>query len=93
MQKLKSEEAEEGAGVALTCELSKAGVPVVWRKGTEVLKSGGKYQMRQKATVYELLINKVAPEDGGEYSCVCGTQKTTANLDIKGRKEVFKNRN
>ncbi|XP_078790237.1 obscurin isoform X18 [Oryzias latipes] len=90
VQKLKSEEAEEGAGVALMCELSKAGVPVVWRKGTEVLKSGGKYQMRQKATVYELLINKVAPEDGGEYSCVCGTQKTTANLDIKVSPTTFK---
>lgn len=90
VQKLKSEEAEEGAAVTFTSELSKAGVSVEWRKGAAVLKSGEKYQMRQKAAVHELIINNVVPEDSGEYSCVSGTQKTTANLKIKGRKDVFK---
>uniref|UniRef100_A0A3B4XHU3 Ig-like domain-containing protein n=1 Tax=Seriola lalandi dorsalis TaxID=1841481 RepID=A0A3B4XHU3_SERLL len=88
--KLESQEAEEGAGVTLQCELSKPGVPVEWKKGTQVLKSGEKYQMKQKASVNELLINKVEPEDSGDYSCVCGDQKTTASLKIKGRKRIFK---
>ena len=83
---LEKQEAEEGASVTLRCELSKPGVPVEWKKGTQVLKSGEKYQMKQKATVNELLINKVLPEDGGDYSCVCGDQKTTAHLNIKGRR-------
>ncbi|XP_069548283.1 obscurin isoform X12 [Brachyistius frenatus] len=82
-QKIESQEAEEGNSVTLSCELSKPGVPVEWKKGTQVLKSGEKYQMKQKASVNELLINKVVPEDSGDYSCVCGDQKTTASLKIK----------
>uniref|UniRef100_A0A4W5N9G4 Ig-like domain-containing protein n=1 Tax=Hucho hucho TaxID=62062 RepID=A0A4W5N9G4_9TELE len=89
-QKLGSQEAEEGASVTLHCELSKPGVPVEWRKGTQVLKSGEKYQMKQKESVSELLIRKVVPEDSGDYSCVCGDQKTTASLKIKALPVIFK---
>ncbi|XP_038157479.1 obscurin isoform X16 [Cyprinodon tularosa] len=89
-QKLESQEAEEGASVSLHCELSKPGVPVEWKKGTQVLKSGEKYQMKQKASVNELIITKVEPEDSGEYSCVCGDQKTTASLKIKAAPISFK---
>ncbi|KAM9719650.1 obscurin isoform 25-T26 [Menidia menidia] len=90
VQKLKSQEAEEGANIILTCELSKPGVPVEWKKGSQVLKSGEKYQMKQKASVNELLINKAVPEDSGEYSCVCGDQKTTASIKIKAQPVTFK---
>ncbi|KAM4551578.1 obscurin isoform 28-T28 [Odontesthes bonariensis] len=89
-QKLESREAEEGANITLSCELSKPGVPVEWKKGTQVLKSGEKYQLKQKASVNELLINKVVPEDSGEYSCVCGDQKTTANINVKAAPVSFK---
>ncbi|XP_027146354.1 obscurin isoform X10 [Larimichthys crocea] len=89
-QKLESQEAEEGADITLRCEISKPGVPVEWKKGTQVLKSGEKYQMKQKASVNELLINKVVPEDSGDYSCVCGDQKTTASLNIKAQPVTFK---
>ncbi|XP_045907701.1 obscurin isoform X6 [Micropterus dolomieu] len=89
-QKLESQEAEEGANITLRCEISKPGVPVEWKKGTQVLKSGEKYQMKQKASVNELLINKVLPEDSGDYSCVCGDQKTTASLKIKAQPVTFK---
>ncbi|XP_035026919.2 obscurin isoform X45 [Hippoglossus stenolepis] len=89
-QKLETQEAEEGASVTLRCELSKPGVSVEWKKGTQVLKSGEKYQMKQKASVNELLINKVVPEDSGDYSCVCGDQKTTASLKIKAQPVTFK---
>ncbi|XP_040910984.1 obscurin isoform X5 [Toxotes jaculatrix] len=88
--KLKTQEAEEGANIILHCELSKPGVPVEWKKGTQVLKSGEKYQMKQKASVIELLINKVVPEDSGDYSCVCGDQKTTASLNVKAQPVTFK---
>ncbi|XP_075954719.1 obscurin [Anarhichas minor] len=89
IQKLESQEAEEGASVTLCCELSKPGVPVEWKKGTQVLKSGEKYQMKQKASVNELLINKVVPEDSGDYSCVCGDQKTSASLMIKAQPVTY----
>ncbi|KAM6989312.1 obscurin [Tautogolabrus adspersus] len=89
-QKLESQEAEEGTSITLCCELSKPGVSVEWKKGTQVLKSGGKYQMKQEASVNELLINKVVPDDSGDYSCVCGDQKTTASLKIKAQPVTFK---
>ncbi|TWW73805.1 Obscurin, partial [Takifugu flavidus] len=85
-QKLDSQEAEEGSTLTLQCELSKPGVPVEWKKGTQVLKPGGKYQMKQKASINELVINSVSPEDSGDYSCVCGEQKTTARINIKAVK-------
>ncbi|XP_052332715.1 obscurin-like isoform X3 [Oncorhynchus keta] len=88
--KLESQEAEEGGSVTLHCELSKPGVHVEWRKGTQVLKSGEKYQMKQKESVSELLISKVVPEDSGDYSCVCGEQKSTASLKIKAQPVTFK---
>lgn len=88
IQKLERQEAEEGASVTLRCELSEPGVSVEWKKGTQVLKSGEKYQIIQKATVNELTISKVLPEDSEDYSCVCGDQKTTASLNIKGRKRT-----
>ncbi|CAL8280430.1 unnamed protein product [Lota lota] len=88
-QKLESQEAEEESSVTLHCELSKAGVPVEWRKGTKVLKSGEKYQMKQKASVNELLISNVVPEDSGDYSCVCGEQKTSSSVHIKAKPAVF----
>ncbi|XP_034744171.1 obscurin isoform X24 [Etheostoma cragini] len=90
IQKLESQEVEEGASVTLHCELSKPGVAVEWKKGTQVLKYGEKYQMKQNASVNELLINKVVPEDSGDYSCVCGDQKTTASLSIKAQPVTFK---
>ncbi|XP_050925918.1 obscurin isoform X14 [Lates calcarifer] len=89
-QKLKNQEVEEGVSVTLHCEISKPGVPVEWKKGAQVLKSGEKYQMKQKASVNELLINKVVPEDSGDYSCVCGDQKTTASLNVKAQPVTFK---
>ena len=61
-----------------------------WTKGTQVLKSGGKYQMKQTASVKQLVITSVSAEDSGDYSCVCGHQNTTARVNIKGRKKIFK---
>ncbi|XP_053185436.1 obscurin [Scomber japonicus] len=89
-QKLQSQEAEEGASVTMQCEISKPGVQVEWKKGTQVLKAGEKYRMKQTASVNELLINKVVPEDSGDYSCMCGDEKTTANLNVKAQPVTFK---
>ncbi|XP_061652380.1 obscurin isoform X6 [Phyllopteryx taeniolatus] len=82
-KKLQSQEADEGSSVTLRCETSKPGVPVEWKKGRQLLKSGEMYQVKQEATVNELLLHKATEEDSGEYSCVCGDGKTTASLKIK----------
>lgn len=85
---LKSQECEEGDSVTLHCELSKPGVPVVWKKGTQVLHSGEKYLIKQDAATLELKIVDLKPEDAGQYTCLCGDKKTMANIKIKGMKFI-----
>lgn len=76
---------QEGNGVTLCCEISKAASLVKWRKGDNVLNGGEKYQMRQSGSKLELLIRKTLPEDSGTYSCVCDDIKTTATIIINGK--------
>ncbi|KAI5095211.1 obscurin isoform X1, partial [Silurus meridionalis] len=80
--KLKNQEVEEESTVCLRCEISKAGVPVQWKKGETLLKSGIKYQITHQETTMELIIKKILPEDSGVYSCVCGDQTTKANIKV-----------
>lgn len=84
IQPLKNIQAEEGSNVLLRCELSKPGIPVEWRKGSEVLKNGVKHQIRRRETTLELLIWKPVPEDSGLYSCVCANKMTSATVKITG---------
>ncbi|XP_035386466.1 obscurin isoform X5 [Electrophorus electricus] len=89
-RELQNQECDEGSSVTLLCEISKPGVPVEWRKGTQVIKSGGKYLIKQTGASLELRITNVKPEDAGQYTCVCGDQKTTANMKIKTLPAIFK---
>ncbi|KAL6489202.1 hypothetical protein MHYP_G00029430 [Metynnis hypsauchen] len=89
-RELQNQECDEGSSVTLQCELSKPGVPVKWRRGTQVLQSGGKYFIKQTGSSVELKITDLKPEDTGEYTCLCGDQKTTANMKIKALPVVFK---
>uniref|UniRef100_A0A3P9MQA3 Ig-like domain-containing protein n=1 Tax=Oryzias latipes TaxID=8090 RepID=A0A3P9MQA3_ORYLA len=81
---LKNQEAPEGGNVCLRCELSRAGVPVQWWKGEDQLSHGGRFQMSQKGKTAEMTIRSIQPEDVGEYSCVFGGQKTTAEVNVRG---------
>lgn len=69
----------------LRCELSKPGVPVEWWKGEDPLNHGGRYQMTLSGNFAELQIKNIQPEDVGEYSCILGDQKTTAEVNVRGR--------
>ena len=60
-----------------------------WRRGEEVLRSGEKYQMRKKDQLLELKITNANLEDSGEYTCVCGEQRTTASVIVNGRRVTF----
>ncbi|XP_050613036.1 obscurin isoform X35 [Macaca thibetana thibetana] len=86
---LKNEEATEGATAMLQCELSKA-APVEWRKGPETLRDGDRYSPRQDGTRCELQIHGLSVADTGEYSCVCGQEKTSATLIVKAPQPVFR---
>ncbi|XP_038857003.1 obscurin-like [Salvelinus namaycush] len=86
---LKNQEAPEGGIVNLRCELSKAGVPVEWWKGKEEVSPGGRYQMKLERKVAEMHIRNIQPEDVGEYSCIFGDQKTTAEVNVRAAASVF----
>ncbi|XP_051969741.1 LOW QUALITY PROTEIN: obscurin-like [Xyrauchen texanus] len=89
-EQLKNQQVTEGGKIILSCEISKPGYQVNWKKGTESLKSGGRYQMKQKDTTFELQISDLVPEDSGEYSCEFGDQRTTANIVVNELPVVFK---
>lgn len=81
---MKNQQVTEGGKVLLSCELSKPGCQVQWKKGTKSLKHEGKYQITQRDTMFELQISDLVAEDSGEYSCECGNEKTTANVVVSG---------
>lgn len=67
------------------CEVSKLGLPVEWRKGQELLRSGGKYRMRQRNCVLELKIFNLTCEDSEVYSCSCGNVQTSARVTVSSK--------
>eukprot|EP00069_Balaena_mysticetus_P009485 bmy_20264T0 len=75
--------------VTLRCELSKA-APVEWRKGPETLRVGDRVSLRQDGAVCELEIRGLVMADAGEYSCVCGQERTSATLTIRAPQVVFR---
>ncbi|XP_071342807.1 obscurin [Trachinotus anak] len=86
---LKNQEAREGGIVTLRCELSRAGVPVQWWKSDDQLYHGGRYQMMLRGNIAEMHIKNIQPEDVGEYSCVFGEQRTTAEVNVRAAASVF----
>ena len=59
-----------------------------WRKGPEALRAGDRVSLRQDGAVCELQIRGLAVEDSGEYSCVCGQERTAAVLTVRGKRRV-----
>ncbi|KAM7409839.1 hypothetical protein PAMA_001372 [Pampus argenteus] len=88
--KLKNQQVEEENSVTLSCELSKSGLVVEWRKGDELLKNNFKYQIKNRNSTLELTIKNSQLEDSGLYSCICGDVKTTANITITPIPLTFK---
>ena len=83
-QKLKNLQVGEGHDITLYCEISKAGVPVEWSLGGDLLENGEKYQIKQRSSALELIIRDAEPEDSGVYTCVCREQKTKATVKVIG---------
>uniref|UniRef100_A0A8C4MGG9 non-specific serine/threonine protein kinase n=1 Tax=Equus asinus TaxID=9793 RepID=A0A8C4MGG9_EQUAS len=86
---LKDVEVLEGGAVTLRCTLSSVAAPVEWRRGDEVLRSGGKFTLRQEGTMLELVVRDLRPQDSGQYSCCFGDQTTTAVLTVKALPAEF----
>lgn len=71
--------------MVLHCELNKPAASVEWRRGTELLKNGDKYQMKKKELQVEMKITDISLDDTGDYVCVCGEQRTTARISVSGK--------
>lgn len=82
--KLQDYTATEKDEVTLDCELSKD-VPVLWyHDDTEIIASK-MVVMKSEATRRVLILKKVEDKDKGKYVCDCGTDKTTAIINIEGK--------
>lgn len=82
-EQLQNQEKNKGGTVTLCCKLSKP-ADVQWKKGSEFLKAGEKYEIKQKEITCELQIKDLNIEDSGEYICVCRDQKTSATVTVNG---------
>lgn len=76
---------KEGDSGVFSCELSKLGAPVDWRKGRVVLKPGYKYEMKQEGRLTKLIVNNAEESDAGKYTCKTNDSQSTAELTVKGR--------
>lgn len=70
--------------MVLHCELDKPAPSVEWRRGGQPLMIGDKYQMRKKDLQVEMKIADLSLDDAGDYTCMCGEQRTTARILVNG---------
>lgn len=69
--------------VTLDCELSKD-VPVKWFHNEIEIKASKMISMKVEGKRRILNIKKVELKNKGVYACDCGTDKTSANVNIEG---------
>ncbi|CAB1414344.1 unnamed protein product [Pleuronectes platessa] len=83
--KLQNYTAVEKDEVVLTCELSKAGGEVRWFKdGTEICPSKN-VLLQSDGKRCIIVLKRALKSNMGTYTCDCGTDKTTADLNIEER--------
>lgn len=83
--KLQNYTAVEKDEVILSCELSKAAGNVKWFKDEEEIFPSKNVLIQSDGKKRTLVIKKAAKSSVGAYTCDCGTDKTTANLNIEGK--------
>lgn len=84
MVKLQDFTATEKDEVTLDCELSKD-VPVVWYHSEKEITASKMVVLKSEGTRRSLVLKKVEQSDKGKYVCDCGTDKTSAYINIEGK--------
>lgn len=83
--KLQNYTAVEKDEVILSCELSKATGDVKWFKDGQEIFPSKNVLFQSDGKKRTLVIKKAAKSSVGAYTCDCGTDRTTANLNIEGK--------
>lgn len=82
--KLQDYTATEKDEVTLDCELSKD-VPVIWYHNEKEIIASKVVVIRSEGTRRSLILKRVEQSNKGKYVCDCGTDKTSANINIEGK--------
>lgn len=82
--KLQNYTAVEKDEVKLVCELSKAAADVKWFKDGQEITPSKNIAISTDGKKRILMVRKAEKANIGEYTCDCGSDKTTANLKIEG---------
>lgn len=69
----------------LVCELSKAIADVKWLKDGKEITPSKNIAISTDGKKRILLVRKAEKANIGEYSCDCGSDRTTAKLNIEGK--------
>lgn len=83
--KLQDYTAVEKDEVVLQCEISKADAPVKWFKDGQEIKPSKNAIIKADGKKRILILKKALKPDIGQYTCDCGTDKTSGKLNIEGK--------
>lgn len=81
--KLQDFAATEKDELLLNCELSKD-VPVVWYHSEKEITASKTVVLKSEGTRRSLLLKSVEQSSKGTYTCDCGTDKTSAVIEVQG---------
>ena len=70
--------------ITFKCKLSKSGQLIKWLKDGKEIKPDAKYQISNDGQMYLLQVANCDNNDAGGYSLVCGKEKSSASLEVKG---------
>lgn len=86
---LKDLKAQEKDTITFEVNVNYEGITYKWLKNGVEIRSSEKCQTRTKQLTHSLTIRNVHFGDGGEYSFVAGSAKTSANLYIEGKYNLY----
>lgn len=68
----------------LACKFSQPTANVRWYKNKLEVFHGPKYNMSATDGVFRLIVNRVAMEDAGKYTCEADKKETSCYLKVEG---------
>uniref|UniRef100_A0A8C9EWG0 Titin n=1 Tax=Pavo cristatus TaxID=9049 RepID=A0A8C9EWG0_PAVCR len=86
--KLQDYTAVEKDEVILQCEISKADAPVKWMKDGKPITPSKNVVIKADGKKRILILKKALKKDIGQYTCDCGTDQTSANLNIEAAPRI-----